>query len=318
MAAGGQSLQYELDQFTKHKLKTKYKDNESSLYSYLGILRHCRGKKIEELFLRLCYNPQMAFARKKILFDPESTEPFKLSRSKIELFLRCPLCFYLDRRLGVAEPAGYPFSLNAAVDHLLKKEFDRHRAKGEPHPLMKRYGVEAVPFAHANLDQWRENFTGVQYLHPPTNLLITGAVDDIWINEDKELHVVDYKATSKDAEVSLDAEWQRSYKNQMEIYQWLLRQNNFKVAALGYFVYVNGRRDRAAFDGRLEFDVKLIPYQGETNWIGPKLAEIKKCLLRAAPPPAAATCEFCRYRQAAGRVLNPLADYPPAGQVALW
>ncbi|MEK7209061.1 MAG: PD-(D/E)XK nuclease family protein [Patescibacteria group bacterium] len=258
----------------------------------------------------------MVYSRKPRLFNPESTEPFKISRSKIELFLRCPLCFYLDRRLGVAEPAGYPFSLNAAVDHLLKKEFDFHRAKGEAHPLMKQYGLKAVPFAHADLDRWRENFTGVQYLHPPTNLLITGAVDDVWINDDKELHVVDYKATSKDEEVSLDADWQRSYKNQMEIYQWLLRKNNFKVSPIGYFVYVNGRRDRAAFGGRLEFNIKLIPYRGETDWLEPKLAAIKKCLLPAAPPPAGPDCDFCRYRRAAGQALNP--PNPPTGQVALW
>jgi len=30
-----------------------------------------------------------------------SSEPFKLSRSRIEQFLKCPRCFYIDRRLGV-------------------------------------------------------------------------------------------------------------------------------------------------------------------------------------------------------------------------
>ena len=37
-----------------------------------------------------------------------------------------------------------------------------------------------------------------------------------------ELIVVDVKATSKQTEVNLDADWQISYKQQMEIYQWLL------------------------------------------------------------------------------------------------
>lgn len=32
------------------------------------------------------------------LFDPGSDKPFALSRSKVELFLECPRCFYLDRR----------------------------------------------------------------------------------------------------------------------------------------------------------------------------------------------------------------------------
>ncbi len=243
--------------------------------------------------------------RTRGIFEPvrygsgQGGEPFKLSRSKIELFLECPLCFYLDRRLGVGRPPGFPFSLNAAVDLLLKKEFDMHRAKGEPHPLMKAYKLEAVPFNHPELEKWRENFVGVQHLHSPTNLLITGAVDDVWVNQAGELIVVDYKATAKDSEVNLDADWQQSYKNQMEIYQWLLRQNGFKVSKTGYFVYVNGKRDAAAFDARLEFDVKLIPYTGNDTWIEPKLAEIKQCLLSDHLPTAAAACDYCVYRTAA-------------------
>ena len=37
--------------------------------------------------------------------------------------------------------------------------------------------------------------------------------------------VVDYKATAKQRDVTLDADWQIAYKRQMEIYQWLLRAN---------------------------------------------------------------------------------------------
>jgi 2-isopropylmalate synthase len=35
----------------------------------------------------------------------------------------------------------------------------------------------------------------------------------------------------------LDQEWQDSYKRQMDVYQWLLRQNGLKVSNTGYFVY---------------------------------------------------------------------------------
>lgn len=35
--------------------------------------------------------------RTKGLYDPELGEPFKVSRSKIDLFMDCPRCFYLDR-----------------------------------------------------------------------------------------------------------------------------------------------------------------------------------------------------------------------------
>lgn len=229
------------------------------------------------------------------LYDPKSKQPFKLSRSKLELFTECPRCFYLDRRLGVARPASFPFTLNSAVDFLLKKEFDIHRAKGRAHPLMKKYKIKAIPFAHEMLDEWRENFKGVQYLHKPTNLLITGAVDDIWINKKKELIVVDYKATSTTKEITLDEEYRQSYKRQMEIYQWLLRQNGFKVSDLGYFVYVNGKTDAKAFDGRLEFDVQIIPYEGNDIWVEKIIMAASYCLKADTLPAAAPLCQYCKY-----------------------
>ena len=240
--------------------------------------------------------------RTRNLYNPASKDPFKLSRSKIENFSRCPRCFYLDRRLGVSQPSSFPFNLNSAVDHLLKKEFDIHRAKASQHPLQKQYGIDAIPFDHPDIGKWRENFVGVQYLHPETNLLITGAVDDVWVNPKGELHVVDYKATSKDGDVSINAEWQDSYKRQLEIYQWLLRKNGFRVSDVGYFVYCNGKRDLKAFDGRLEFDVVVIPYTGDNSWIEGALMDVHRTLRAKKIPDADPRCEYCAYRKAAEAV----------------
>lgn len=239
------------------------------------------------------YNPN----RTRNLYDPNNSEPFKLSRSKIELFTKCPKCFYMDRRLGVGQPPGFPFALNSAVDTLLKKEFDIHRAKQTAHPLMKAYGLDMVPFDHEKMDEWRENFKGVQYHHEPTNFIMTGAVDDIWVNREGEIVVVDYKSTSKPSKVSLDAEWQDGYKRQMEMYQWLLGRLGHKVSSTGYFVYCNGKTDREAFDGKLDFDIDLIPYTGDDSWVEGTLHDIKKCL-DGKIPQSDPDCDFCNYRKA--------------------
>src|SRR3989338_10908877 len=198
--------------------------------------------------------------RKNNVYIPGALYPFRLSRSKIDLFLNCPRCFYLDRRLGVAQPPGYPFTLNSAVDKLLKKEFDIHRAKGNSHPLMKTYKIDAVPYQHPEIDHWRDPFKGIRFIHHGLHLEIFGAIDDVWINPYKELHIVDYKSTAKESDVTLDADWQIGYKRQMEIYQWLFHKNNFKVSPLGFFVYANGTTDRKAFDAKLEFKVSILPY----------------------------------------------------------
>ena len=247
------------------------------------------------------YNP----LRTRNLYSPTSREPFRLSRSKIDMFLECQRCFYLDRRLGVARPPGFPFALNSAVDELLKREFDRHRAKGTKHPLQKKYKINAIPMAHEKLEEWRDALKrGIAFHHGTTNFLVTGGVDDVWVKPNGELLIVDYKATSKKEEVTLDAEWQIGYKRQMEVYQWLFRQNDFKVSDTGYFVYCNGNSDAKAFDGKLEFEVKVIPYKGNDDWVEPTLVAAHACLSSATVPEGSAECDYCAYRAAAGEQLQ--------------
>ncbi|MEK7575548.1 MAG: PD-(D/E)XK nuclease family protein [Patescibacteria group bacterium] len=246
------------------------------------------------------YNPKRA----KNIFDPQDEGVFKLSRTKIDLFIECPRCFYLDRRLGVGRPPGFPFSLNSAVDKLLKKEFDVHRTRNIVHPLMKSYGIDAIPFSHEKMNEWRDNFKGIQYHHKPTNFVISGAIDDIWVDPKGKLMIVDYKSTSKNEEVNIDAEWQMGYKRQMEIYQWLFRRNGFDVSNTGYFVYCNGNTDKETFDAKLEFDVKIIPYKGNDNWVEDAIIEAHKCLMLSKIPYANKDCDYCRYIESVKEAVN--------------
>ena len=244
------------------------------------------------------YNPN----RQRNLYN-ENLDSFRLSRSKIDLFLNCPRCFYLDRKLGVSQPPGFPFSLNSAVDKLLKKEFDIHRVNQTPHALMSAYGLDAIPLAHEKIDEWRDSLkAGITVAIDNTNVVVTGGVDDVWTKPDGELIIVDYKSTSKDGEVNLDSDWQIGYKRQMEFYQWLFRRNGFNVSSTGYFVYCNGDTDKEAFDAKLEFDIKLIPYTGDDSWVEPTILEAIKCLKEDKLPGSGADCDYCKYRAAARNV----------------
>ncbi len=237
--------------------------------------------------------------RTRNIYDPISSTPFRLSRSRLERFIECPRCFYLDRRLGVDRPPGYPFTLNSAVDALLKKEFDIYRQRGEPHPLITKYNVDAKPIPHKDLETWRENFKGIQFLDQSTNLIITGAIDDLWQNNQGEYIVVDYKSTSKaEAIEALDQDWHISYKRQMEIYQWLLHKNGYNVSNTGYFVYCNGDTAKETFDAKLEFNLTLIAYTGDFSWVEQTIKDAHKCLCSANIPIAAPECDYCRYIEA--------------------
>lgn len=245
--------------------------------------------------------------RSRNLYLPGAEQPFRLSRSKLELFTECRRCFYIDRRLGTGRPPGYPFNLNSAVDSLLKNEFDVHRAAGTPHPLQAEYGIDAVPARHDAIDDWRQNFKGVQYLHEPTNLLVFGAIDDLWIDSAGNYLVVDYKATAKKEPVtSIDSPWQAGYKRQMEIYQWLLRRNGLPVSNTGYFVYCTGRPEAPAFDARIDFDVHLIAYEGDDGWVEESVVAAHRCLNADNIPAANPDCDYCAYIAAVDDAVNHL------------
>lgn len=231
------------------------------------------------------------------LYDPSDPKPYKISRSKLDLFFNCPRCFYLDRRLGIGHPPGYPFNLNTAVDSLLKKEFDYYRSRQEPHPLMIENNITAIPFLHPQLDEWRDSLRkGIQFQVPHTNLILTGGVDDVWIDTNtQELIIVDYKATSKTETVSLDADWQMGYKRQIEIYQWLFSQNKFSVSPTAYFVYCNGRIDSDRFDQQLKFHIHLIPYVGNSDWVSDTIYAAQECLRANDIPSHRDDCDFCQY-----------------------
>lgn len=223
----------------------------------------------------------------------------RVSRSKVENFLRCPRCFWLDLKAGVRAPSGPPFNLNIAVDHLFKNEFDVHRRAQSVPPRLSAVGLALIPSHHPSMHAWRANFTGVAVPRPDLGLELFGAIDDLWHDgaslDDRTHFVADYKATSKKDPVSLDADWQIAYKRQMEFYQWLLRGNGLRMSDTAFFVYANGIKGDRPFDDRLEFETRILPYDGNDAWVLPVLLRLRECLELAGPPDGAKDCEVCEF-----------------------
>lgn len=233
-------------------------------------------------------------------YAPNTPNKFKLSRSKIELFLECPKCFYLDNRLGLKRPPSLPFTLNSAVDKLLKSEFDKYRSIEQPiltHPLILQYGIDAFPLAHPKLEDWRNPFIGIEFYHDVYNITLSGGIDDIWKNSQNELIVVDYKSTSSETQiVSLDSEWSIVYKRQLEFYQWLFRKNGHTVSKMGYIVYCNADAQAKEFANRINFDTTIVPHKGNDKWVVDCIELVMDCLNRTDIPAPDPKCHFCTYR----------------------
>jgi hypothetical protein len=240
-------------------------------------------------------------SRTNSMYQKGSNEPFSISRSKFSNFVNCPRCFYLDRVKGLKEPSMPGWALNSAVDDLLKKEFDKHRKEKTPHPIMKEYKLNFIPFDHPDIDKWRQSLSsGISYLDKETNLFIKGGIDDVWYDLDKEeLVVVDYKAQSNNTPVEtkayLESKYHQGYKRQMDIYVHILRNMNFKVSDTTYFMVCNGEKTNDEFGNRIDFKTVLVPYEADPSWIPDKIKEMKKVLESKDIPDYNIDCESCIY-----------------------
>lgn len=237
------------------------------------------------------------------IFDPATDKPFQVSRTRVQKFLDCPRCFYIQNRLGVKDIDSYPFRLNSAVDTLLKNTFDLARAKQVPHEYFKKNGFDLVPFQHEKMDEWRENFKGIQYHHAETNLLLQGAVDDIVIDlKTKELSPIEFKASQTSDEKSqavkyLGSPHHKNWKNQLEVYGYLLEKNGFTVSKMSYIVFCNGQIKAEEWKEKLPFDVQVVPYELDYAWVEPTLKKMKENLLLDKAPSLESSdeCDVCRF-----------------------
>ena len=235
-------------------------------------------------------------ARNRIFFNPDNPEPYELSRSQVEAYIKCPACFWMRRVKNIKFPGMPGFLLNTATDTLLKKDFNHYRESQTAHPVMERYGLgNLVPYKHENFDLWTKAMQlGLRTYHEPTNIIMGGGLDDVWHNpKSDQLFVVDYKSTaSKRNEeqtaletIKLEGPYKEPFKRQMDMYQWILRQNGFNVSKKGYFLYVNGDQyfqpgmlDNDGSKANMIFEVQIIEHEGDDTWVENVIHDIKECL----------------------------------------
>jgi len=214
-------------------------------------------------------------------YDPLKSEPYELSRYRIENFIKCPACFYLQQVAGVKVPSipGY---------NIQDERFE--------------LWTQSMHFGAAG----RFNT-----IHEDTNLKVGGGIDDVWLNtETGQVHLVDYKSTSQKSPnktITLDDWWKASYKRQMDFYIWVMRRLGLDTSDIGYFLYCDGDRftDSPFLEEGLavmEFKISLLPYESDTSWVEPTLIKIKKLLDTEECPSHADNCEHGSFLAACATV----------------
>ena len=242
-----------------------------------------------------------AFKLKRSRYSNDRDKKMRLSRSQIEAFLNCPTCFYKMQKLGHKLPPSPGFSLNIAVDHLVKQEFNIYRENKTCPPICLENGIDnLIPFSHKDMDIWTNSFKGVSYYNHEQNIEWYGGIDDCLVNKDTgELHMVDTKATSKQSSIdTLQDVYNegKSYKRQLEIYAYLFEKNGFNVSSKGFLMYYNADKTRKSMDLTLHFKRTLVHVDLDWSWIEQTTQEMFDLLEQDYTPELMVNkCNQCTY-----------------------
>lgn len=220
------------------------------------------------------------------------------------MFLECPRCFWLDLHHKIKRPPGYPYTLSAAVDYLVKQEFDKYRIKGDLPPVFEKSGISAKLFSGPELANWRSNFKGISYFDQERNAILYGAVDDVLQFPDGSLAVVDYKSSgSKEITIYDD------YQKQMDTYSYILQKIGYRTQPNAYFVFYVVQKDGGGFQNSLPFREELKSVPVNTDWVERTFNAAVEVARQDEPPVGSEECNHCNYVSRAGRLMTDKIEY---------
>jgi hypothetical protein len=199
----------------------------------------------------------------------------------------CPRCFWLAFNKNIKRPAGIFPSLPSGMDGILNKHFDKFMEKGELPPELQELNGDVKLFDDVELLKiWRSNFKGIQWTDKEGNLF-RGAVDNI-LQKGKKLIVLDYKTRG----YPLKEDTAEHYQNQLDIYNFLLRKNDYSTEDYAYLIFYHP--DKVNDDGSVIFNTDIVKMK-----INIKNAEsiFKKALeiLKGEMPKPAEECDYCKW-----------------------
>ena len=221
----------------------------------------------------------------------------RLSPSTLNVFLECQKCFWLGQVKEIHRPRGIFPSLPGGMDLLIKKYFDRFRAMGKlPPELEGKIDVELFPDAEL-LNKWRNWRSALAYQDPETGAVLSGMLDDLGVQktgENGELFgsakfvPLDYKTRGFDVKEG----GENFYKNQLNCYGLLVRENGMPPAGHAYLLYYIPRE--VSEKGVTKFEV--VPKRVEINPDEAlKVFRSAVNLIKGPMPKTHSECEYCAW-----------------------
>ena len=210
----------------------------------------------------------------------------KLSPSKLNLYLECPLCFWLSEK-GIHRPSG-PFpSLPGGIDRKLKVYFDKYRKLGKLPPELKGKVEGKLYDDMEKMNLWRNNFKGLSWTDEEGNIL-AGAIDDC-LFDGKNFIVVDFK-TYGGSEIG--EEKIEFYQNQLDCYALLFEKNNLRHPGYAYLIFFIPVEVKE--NGEIKFRIEVKKVQVDSRRALKTFKEAIKTI-NSRRPSKHSECEFCAW-----------------------
>ena len=212
---------------------------------------------------------------------------YKFSPSSLSLLNDCPRCFWLLFNKGIKRPDSIFPSLPSGMDRILKAHFDKFRDRGELPPELKSLNGDVSLFEDAALlEVWRSNFKGIAWKDDEGNIF-KGAVDNI-LQKGEKLIVLDYKTRG----FPLKDDTADHYQDQLDIYNFLLRKNNFSTEDYSYLLFYHP--NKVTDTGEVLFHTDLVKVKISTK-NAEKIFRDALSVLKGEMPKPAAGCQFCSW-----------------------
>ena len=215
---------------------------------------------------------------------------YALSPSTLNIFLKCPRCFWLHMNLGVKRPRGIFPSLPTGIDAALKKYFDKYRIANElPPELCGKIDGKLFPDLNV-LEKWRSwKSTNLFYEDASVNAILSGALDDCLIHGEYYMPL-DYKTRGS----ALINDPRIYYQTQLDCYCLMLDSRGYKTNGIAYLIYYWPSEIKE--NGLIQFTVQHIKIETNIETAKSIVKEAVNILLSKIPK-ANENCEFCTFVQ---------------------
>ena len=213
--------------------------------------------------------------------------PYKFSPSSLSLLKECPRCFWLHFNKEIKRPDSIFPSLPSGMDRILKAHFDSFRDKGILPPELEKLNGSVKLFENVELLKvWRNNLKGIQWIDENGNIF-RGAIDNILKKGDK-LIVLDYKTRG----YPLKEDTADHYQDQLDIYNFLLRKNNYETEDYAYLLFYHP--NNVLENGDVVFNTDLIKMEISIKNVESIFVEALN-VLRGELPEGNDDCGFCKW-----------------------